>query len=237
MAEPNTWIATCVARPLTQTATVTAASQIICQAVDVSSCVGPALLHLSATPNGTMATNCTFTAKVQTSPEAEKITSKVFTGTGNGRLAAYAGPACVAEVITITMTSATTFTAAGSVSGAFGGTKDADIPFILSPLVGGAGLALTGQLNSGSVAFTTGSTWEITTTARTWTDYTPAGTISFPRASAYRTKRVLNMDTLPRYVRVAFTMAGTSPSWNLDSVMLFTGQSYTTVNNGQPNLL
>ena len=231
MAEPSTWLATNQTRLLNQSGTFTAASQIICQPTDISSCIGPALLWMSAAPNGTLASNCTLTAKLQTAPEAEMITSKVITGTGNGRLGAYAGPACVSEVITLTMTAADTFTAAGSVSGAFPGRKYTDGSFSLSLPTGGV---LTGILYTGSVAFVSGDTIAITTTARTWTDYAPLGTVSFPRTTAYQRKAVIKTDSMPRYVRLAYTMAGTTPSFHVDASVMFTGQSYIAPTSGAP---
>jgi hypothetical protein len=82
-----------------------------------------------------------------------------FAGAGNGTIAAEGGSASVAEIITVTFTSATAFTVAGSVSGALG-----------SGAVGTAFASTKANftITAGSTAFSSGDVFTFST-APAWT--------------------------------------------------------------------
>jgi len=170
--------------------------------VDLQPYKGHALaLLLVAAPSA--GTNPTLATKLQTSPEASKITSVTFTGTGTGRLEIEAGPDPVAETITLTaLTDVTTFSVVGSVSGAIG-TATVGTRFTSAQV----NLLIT----AGATTFVAGDAWAVPTTARTWTDLVA---FTGQTSALTRQKKVVNLDSCPRYIRGVATLGGTnSPAY------------------------
>lgn len=178
-------------------------------AVDIQPYRGHAIALLdSAAPSA--GTTPALTVKLQTSPEADKVTraSVSYTGTGNGRLEVEAGTDPVAEDITFTATSATEFSVVGSVSGAIG-TLTVGTRF--------ASAQVNALITAGATAFVATDAFTVPTTARTWTDL-----VSFTgqTTALLREKKALNVDQLPRYLRAVKTIGGTNSPAYLASLNL-----------------
>ena len=154
-----------------------------------------AILDAEASATGQVA------VKLQTAPDTDQVTraSVTYAGTGNGHLSVAAGPDPVAENITFTASSATSFAVAGSVSGALG-TLTVGTAFS-KPQV-------NAYIAAGSTPFVSGDVFTVPTTARTWTDGPTLATVT----AAARAKGTINLDTSGRYVRAVATPSGTTPS-------------------------
>ena len=154
------------------------------------------------------------TVKLQTSPDANKITSQTYAGTGNGKLEVVAGPDPVAETITFTASGATTFAVSGSVSGSLGnltvGTR------FTKPQV-------VAMIEAGSTAFVNTDVFTVPTTARTWTDLATLAAIT---TAAKLVKAIVNLDGAFRYLRAIAVPSGTTPSSAL-SVNLIAPTQYS----------
>jgi flagellar hook protein FlgE len=116
---------------------------------------------------------------VLTATTAPTAGTPVFTGTGNGTMSAVtAGAAAVPETITMTATSATTFSVVGSVSGALG-TATVGTPFT------------SGQLNftlaAGSTAFVAGDKFTVGTTPGTLAAVPPISITNFADGATNQT--------------------------------------------------
>lgn len=158
--------------------------------------VAIALLDVSANTAGAAPTLAT---KLQTSPEADKVTraNVVYAGTGNGHLEVEAGPDPVAETITLTaLADPTTFSVVGGTSGNLG-TATVGTRFTSANV----NLLIT----AGDIAFVTGDAWTVPTTARAWTD---AGDFTAQTTAALREKKLVNCDRSPRYLRAVSTLGG-----------------------------
>jgi hypothetical protein len=152
----------------------------------------------------TAGTNPTMACKVQSSPEADKVTraSVTYSGTGNGRLEVEAGPDPVAENITFTASNATTFAVVGSVSGAIG-TLTVGTRF--------ASAQVNALITAGGTAFVNTDVFTVPTTARTWTDLVAFDGLT---DAASRQKKAINLDKGARYLHSVCTIGGTnSPSY------------------------
>lgn len=154
----------------------------------------------------TAGTNPTMACKVQSSPEADKVTraSITYTGDGTGKLEVEAGPDPVEENITLTcLTDTSTFSVVGGTSGAIG-TATVGTRFTSAQV----NLLIT----AGGTAFKAGDAWVVPTTPRTWTDLGTAFTGLTSTAS--RQKKTINLDKAGRYLRSVCTIGGTnSPSY------------------------
>lgn len=169
--------------------------------VDIVSYKGFALALLdSAAGTGTTPTN---TIKLQGSPDASMVTSLAYAGTGNGKIEVQAGPDPVAETITFTASSATSFAVAGGTSGSIGtltvGTR------FTSPQV-------NALITAGSVAFVSTDVFTVPTTTRTWTDIV-GGAFTVLTTALSRQTLSVNVDALPRFIRAYGTITGANPSF------------------------
>lgn len=170
---------------------------------------GLVLLDVSAPTAGGAPTNA---VKLQTSPEAKKVTSVTYAGTGNGKMEVEAGPDPVAEDITFTASSATEFAVVGSVSGALGtltvGTwfKCAQIKALIL---------------AGATAFVQNDLFTVPTTARSWTD---AGDFAAQTTAAHREKKSVDLDKCPRYLRAVSTLGGAGTKYVISANLLAIAQ-------------
>lgn len=158
-----------------------------------------ALLDVAAPSAGTTPT---LAVKLQTSPEANKVTSVTYSGTGNGRIQVEAGPDPVAETITFTASSATSFAVSGTVSGSLG---------TLTVGTWFESAQVRALILAGSTAFISTDVFTVPTTARTWTDLVA---FAGQTTDLTRQKKVVYLDQLARYLRAVATLGGTdSPSY------------------------
>ena len=178
--------------------------------IDIQAFKGKALAFLDAAAPSA-GTNPTLACKLQSSPEANKVTSITGpTGTGNGKCIAEAGPDPVAETFTLTATSATQFSVVGGTSGNIG-TATVGTWFTSAQI--------NVLISAGSVAFVVSDSFSIPTTARTWTDL-----VSFTgqTAALLREKKVVDLDQCPRYLRAVATLGGTASPAYIASMNLLT---------------
>ena len=171
--------------------------------VDVQKYKGFALALLAfAAPSA--GTNPTLAVKIQHAQDVDKVTraSISYTGTGNGRLDIEAGPDPVAENITFTASSATSFTVVGSVSGALG-TLTVGTWFECAQC--------RALITAGSTAFVATDAFVAPTTARTWADLV---TFTGQTSALTRQTRTINLDAAGRFLRAVKTLGGTdNPSY------------------------
>jgi len=155
-----------------------------------------ALLDFSANTAGAAPTH---TTKLQTSPEANKVTSVTLVGTGNGRMEAEAGPDPVAEDIVFTAgANPLEFAVVGGTSGALG-TATVGTWF--------ESKQIRALITQGSTAFVQNDAFTVPTTARTWTDLT-GGAFTAQTTALSRQTKALAVDKLPRYLRSVSTLGG-----------------------------
>lgn len=177
--------------------------------VDIQPYRGTGLVLLDVSAN-TAGAAPTLATKLQTSPEANKITSVAYVGTGNGRLEIDAGPDPAAEDITITFSNATTAAVVGSVSGALG-TLTVGTRFTSAKV--------NALVTAGSVAFVNLDAFTVPTTARTWTD---AGAFTPQTTAALRETKVVKIDQSPRYIRAVATLGGAATAYVASCNLLVT---------------
>lgn len=163
-----------------------------------------ALLDAAASTTGTV------TTKVQTSPDADKVTraNVTYSGTGNGHLSVEAGPDPVAETITFTASNATTFAVSGTVSGSLGNLTVGTL-FKTAQVIA--------YIAAGSTAFVSTDVFTVPTTARTWTD---GSTLAAVTTVAKQVKTTVALDANFRYIRAVATPSGTTPSSDLSVNLL-----------------
>lgn len=176
--------------------------------VDIQPYKGFALALLdAAAPTGTTPT---CTVKLQSSPDASKITSVTYSGTGNGHMEVEAGCDPVAETITFTASSATEFAVSGTVSGSIG-TLTVGTRFTSAQV--------NALITVGSVAFVGSDVFTVPTTARTWSDVTD-GAFTAQTTLLSRQTKALHVDSLPRYLRAYKTIGGSNPSYTMSCNLL-----------------
>lgn len=168
--------------------------------VDIQPYRGTALVLLDVSGN-TAGAAPTLATKLQTSPEANKVTSTTFVGTGTGRLEIEAGPDPVAEDITITFSNATTAAVVGSVSGALG-TLTVGTRF--------SSAQVKALATAGAVAFVNLDAFTCPTTARTWTD---SVAFTAQTTAALRQSKIINTDQAPRFIRAVATLGGAATAY------------------------
>lgn len=171
--------------------------------LDIQKYRGNALaLLVSAAPSA--GTNPTLAIKIQHSPDTNKVTtaSVTYSGTGNGRLETETGPDPIAENITFTASSASSFAVAGSTSGALG-TLTVGTRFVSAQI--------QALILAGSTPFVSGDLFTVPTTARTWSDLV---TFTGLTSAAATEKKVFSLDAAGRFIRAVKTLGGTaSPSY------------------------
>ena len=158
---------------------------------------GDAALAVFTNAAPSAGTNPTLAVKLQTAQDINTVTEVTYVGTGTGSIEVECGPDPVAEDITFTASSATSFAVAGTVSGAMG-TLTVGTCFVSAQV--------HALILAGGAAFVSTDCFTATTTARTWADVVSFTTLG---ASATSQTKVLQLDKLGRFLRAHKTIGGT----------------------------
>lgn len=142
-------------------------------------------------------TNPTLAVKLQTAQDTNTVTEVTYAGTGTGSIQVECGPDPVAEDITFTASSATSFAVAGVTTGAIG-TLTVGTPFVSAQV--------HALILAGAEAFVSTDVFTVTTAAREWVDVVSFTTLG---ASATSQSKVLQLDKLGRFLRAHKTIGGT----------------------------
>lgn len=154
----------------------------------------------------------TLAAKLQSAIASNLVGAITYAGTGNGRLTeVVGGPDAVAENITVTFSSATAFAVSGSVTGSMGagvvGTKFSCPQISLIA-------------NVGATAFVNTDVFTVPMAARVYTDIPGAAFTGLTTGASIQAIG-LEMDSIGRYLRAAYTIGGTvSPAYTVGVGML-----------------
>lgn len=180
--------------------------------LDINNLKGEALVVFSGVK--TAGTNPTLAVALKVAPDVSAIDSIVAgANAGDGAIYdAWGGPDAVEEDIVVTLTSASSATVVGSVSGSLGnatvGTKfeHANVSFLLA---------------AGDTAFEADDAFTIATLARVYAAV-PGSSIASLTTDPSTQKHAIHIDKIGRYLRAYYTVGGTVGPSYMVSITLFT---------------